>query len=68
MSADGFMGPLTEGERIGARDLLRGSVGLFRNATAHRVVPYTRAEASDVIHLVNLCLRIIGIATVSLPP
>lgn len=55
----GFMGELTTKELEGARDLVGGSVGLFRNATAHRAVPYTRDEASDIVHLVNVCLRIV---------
>lgn len=59
LGARGFMGELTPNELVAARDLVGGSVGLFRNATAHRVVPYTRDEASDVVHLVNLCLRLV---------
>lgn len=59
ISEHGFMGHLTDGEIAGARDLIAGSIGLFRNATAHRAVPYTRDEATDVIHLVNVCLRIL---------
>ncbi len=59
MSGHGFMGSLTDGELVAARDLIAGSVGLFRNATAHRAIPYTRDEATDVIHLVNVCLRIV---------
>jgi hypothetical protein len=54
----GFMGGLTDGEQKGARQLLSGSFGLFRNATAHRSVAYSRDEAADVIHLVNLCFRL----------
>ena len=60
ISNEGFMGPLGAGERAGAHELVRGSVGLFRNATAHRAVSYSREEASDVIHLVNVCLRIVS--------
>lgn len=60
ISDEGFMGPLGAGERVGAHELVRGSVGLFRNATAHRALPYSREEASDVIHLVNVCLRIVS--------
>jgi hypothetical protein len=59
LGAHGFMGELTKNEVEAARDLVGGGVGLFRNATAHRVVPYTRDEASDIVHLVNVCLRII---------
>jgi len=59
LRVQGFMGELTPNELAAARDLVGGSVGLFRNATAHRVVAYTREEASDIIHVVNVCLRII---------
>jgi len=59
ISEMGFMGPLEAAERRGAYELIRGSIGLFRNATAHRAVPYTREQASDVIHLVNICLRLV---------
>ncbi|HEU4976302.1 MAG TPA: TIGR02391 family protein [Baekduia sp.] len=54
----GLLGHLTDGEQGGARDLLNGAVSLFRNASAHRQTAYSRAEAEDVIHLVNLCLRL----------
>jgi Protein of unknown function (Hypoth_ymh) len=65
-SEEGFMGSLPDGEQGGARELLNGSFSLFRNATAHRSPAYTREEAEDVIHLVNLCLRLV--AKISLPP
>jgi len=31
----------------------------FRPGTAHRPIPYTAAEAEDIIHVVNLCLRML---------
>lgn len=59
-STNGFMGHLTDGEQRGARELLNGTLGLFRNATAHRTTAYSREEAEDVIRLVNLCLRLLA--------
>jgi uncharacterized protein (TIGR02391 family) len=56
----GFLGPMTDGEQRGARELLMGSFALFRNATAHRPIEYSPAEAEDVMHLVNLCLRLLA--------
>jgi uncharacterized protein (TIGR02391 family) len=56
---EGLLGHLTDTEQGGARDLLNGAVSLFRNASAHRPTAYSRAEAEDVIHLVNLCLRLL---------
>jgi uncharacterized protein (TIGR02391 family) len=56
---EGLLGHLTDTEKGGARDLLNGAVSLFRNASAHRPTAYSRAEAEDVIHLVNLCLRLL---------
>jgi hypothetical protein len=65
-SETGLLGHLTEGERTGARDLLNGALSLFRNATAHRETAYSREEAEDVLHLVNLCLWLL--AKYRLPP
>jgi Protein of unknown function (Hypoth_ymh) len=65
-SPDGFMGHLSDGEQGGARELLNGSLALFRNATAHRTTAYSREEAEDLVHLVNLCLRLV--AKVRIPP
>jgi hypothetical protein len=59
LPADRFLGQLTRGEATGAYHLVRGAFLLLRNATAHRPIPYTAAEAGDVIHLVNLCLRVL---------
>lgn len=56
----GLLGHLTENEESGARDLLSGALALFRNATAHRQVAYTREEADDVLHLVSLSLRLLA--------
>lgn len=56
---EGLLGHLTDREQSGARELLNGAVSLFRNATAHRATAYTREEAEDVVHLVNLCLRLL---------
>jgi hypothetical protein len=57
---DGLMGHLTDTEQGGARELLNGSLALFRNATAHRTTAYSREEAEDVVHLVKLCLRLLA--------
>lgn len=65
-SPDGFMGQLSNGEQSGARELLNGALALFRNATAHRATAYSREEAEDLVHLVNLCLRLA--AKVRVPP
>jgi len=56
---DGFMGHLTRGELEGVYNYIKGAFLLFRNATAHRPIPYTAAEAEDIIHVVNLCLRML---------
>jgi hypothetical protein len=55
----GPFGTLTGGERAGAHHLLRGAFLLARNATAHRPIEYTRHQAEDLLHLVNLCLAVI---------
>lgn len=54
-----FMGQLTRGEREGLYNYFKGAFLLFRNATAHRPIQYTASEAEDVIHVVNLCLRLL---------
>lgn len=59
LSADGPFGELTSGERVGFYHLVRGAFLLARNATAHRPIDYNRHEAEDLIHLVNLCLRVV---------
>jgi Protein of unknown function (Hypoth_ymh) len=59
LPADGFMGRLTGGELEGVYSYVKGAFLLFRNATAHRPIPYTAAEAEDIIHVVNLCLRML---------
>jgi len=59
LPADGFMGHLTRGEQEGVYHYVKGAFLLFRNATAHRPIPYTAAEAEDIIHVVNLCLRML---------
>lgn len=59
LPTDGFMGHLTRGEREGVYSYVKGAFLLFRNATAHRPIPYTAAEAEDIIHVVNLCLRML---------
>jgi hypothetical protein len=59
LPASGPFGALTSGERAGAHHLLRGAFLLARNATAHRPIEYTRHEAEDLLHLVNLCLAVI---------
>lgn len=59
-TADGFMGHLNDGEQSGARELLNGSLSLFRNATAHRETGYALEEAEDILHLVSLCLRLLA--------
>jgi hypothetical protein len=53
------MGHLTRGELGGVYDYVKGAFLLFRNATAHRPIPYTVAEAEDIVHVVNLCLRML---------
>jgi len=59
LPTDGFMGHLTAGEREGVYHYVKGAFLLFRNATAHRHIPYTAAEAADIIHSVNVCLRML---------
>lgn len=59
LPTDGFMGHLTRGELEGVYNYVKGAFLLFRNATAHRPIPYTAAEAEDIIHVVNLCLRML---------
>ena len=59
LPTNGFMGHLTRGELEGAYQYVKGAFLLFRNATAHRPIPYTAAEAEDIIHVVNLCLRML---------
>lgn len=56
---DGFMGHLTSGEREGVYSFFKGSFLLFRNATAHRPIPYTASEAEDIVHVVDVCLRML---------
>ena len=58
-SSDTFMGQLTGGEVEGFYQLTRGAFLLLRNGAAHREMNYTANEAEDVIHLVNLCLRLL---------
>jgi uncharacterized protein (TIGR02391 family) len=59
LSSDTFMGQLTGGELEGLYQLTKGAFLLLRNSAAHREVNYTANEAEDVIHLVNLCLRLL---------
>lgn len=59
LPTDGFMGRLIRGESEGTYQYVKGAFLLFRNATAHRPIPYTAAEAEDIIHVVNLCLRML---------
>jgi hypothetical protein len=59
LSKEGPFGSLTGGERAGAYHLLRGAFLLARNATAHRPIDYTRQDAEDLIHLLNLCLNVV---------
>jgi hypothetical protein len=56
---DGFMGHLTRGELEGVYNYFKGAFLLFRNATAHRPIPYTASEAEDIVHVVNVCLRML---------
>jgi hypothetical protein len=56
---DGPMGHLTRGEREGVYYYFKGAFLLFRNATAHRPIPYTASEAEDIVHVVNVCLRML---------
>lgn len=58
-STDGFMGKLTRGELEGVYNYFKGAFLLFRNATAHRRIPYTTSEAEDIVHVVNVCLRML---------
>ena len=59
LSGDSFLGHLTGGETEGAYNFVKGAFLLFRNATAHRLISYTSAEAEDVIRVVNLCIRLL---------
>ena len=63
LSSDGFMGQLTTGETEGAYSFVKGAFLLFRNATAHRSILYSAAEAEGIIHVVNLCLLLVNGAT-----
>lgn len=59
LPAASFMGPLTDGEANGFYHLVKGAFLLFRNAAAHRPIACTASEAEDIVHLVNLCLRLL---------
>lgn len=59
LPADTFMGQFTRGEVTGVYHLVRGAFLLFRNAAAHRPITCTASEAEDIMHLVNLCLRLL---------
>jgi hypothetical protein len=59
LSSDGFMGQLTSGELEGVYNFFKGAFLLFRNATAHRPIPYTASEAEEILHVVNVCLRML---------
>lgn len=59
LRSDSFLGQLTSGESTGVYYLFKGAFLGLRNATAHRAIPYTATEAEDVVHLVNLCLRLL---------
>jgi len=59
LGEQGFMGQLAPNQLAAAREFVGGAFGLFRNTTAHRAMPYARDEAADVVHLVNLCLRLV---------
>jgi uncharacterized protein (TIGR02391 family) len=60
LPSNGLLGQLTRGETTGAYHLIRGAFLLVRNATAHRPIAYSQEEAEDIIHLINLCLRILS--------
>ena len=53
------MGRFTRGEATGLYNLVKGACLLFRNAAAHRPITCTASEAEDIVHLVNLCLRLL---------
>lgn len=53
------MGHLTRGGLEGVYRHVKGAFLPFRNATAHRPILYTAAEAEDIIHVVDLCLRML---------
>jgi len=53
------MGELDKGQEKGLEYSIRGAFLLYRNATAHREVPYTTVEAERVILLIDRCLRFI---------
>lgn len=59
LAAGTFMGQLTTGEVEGLYQLTKGAFLLLRNSAAHRQMNYTANEAEDVVHLVNLCLRLL---------
>lgn len=59
LASDTFMGQLTGGEIEGLHQLVRGAFLLLRNSAAHRQINYTANEAEDVVHLVNMCLRLL---------
>lgn len=55
----GMLGATTTGEQEGVLNLFKGAFLLFRNAAAHRSIPYSAAEAQILLNLAELCLRIL---------
>lgn len=66
-------GPLSDpdvetGERVGALELFAGTMGLYRNPSAHRVVRYEDpVEVAEILQLADLLLRIVRRAERRLP-
>lgn len=55
----GLLAASTSGEAEGVLNLFKGAFLLFRNAAAHRSIPYTAEEAQLIVAVVELCLRIL---------
>lgn len=55
----GLLAASTSGEAEGVLYFFKGAFLLFRNAAAHRSIPYTAEEAQLVVAVVELCLRLL---------
>lgn len=66
-------GPLTDpahesGEKQARSDLFAGAIGSFKNPTSHRAVTYSDpTEASEVVLLADLLMRILDTIEAALP-
>jgi Protein of unknown function (Hypoth_ymh) len=65
--SDSYIGQLTSGEINGAYFLIKGAFLLLRNSVAHRKINYTANEAEEIVHLINLCLRLLRTKRLIIP-